>query len=286
MGTSLSITVHPSGVDAEYLSVSDAMRQVLDIVDSLTRTEDMEPGKRSIVWRLTEAHTNSPPFTITAEAFPVEPGVIISARAARVSEAFSDGFRQLLVGVCPDWMDSDIAAPLKRSFKRNLNGIGRTDIALVDEAPFSIIPPTAQAAIQALDKFAGEQDDADAATVDIGSLEVEVCGIVRWYDKPALAVTDRLTGTKVNCVLGEGLPERLGPSHKWNEAWDGRRLLVTGRLFFGPSGDLKRIDAEDAEEMPWTNVPLSDLKDIDILQGRSVSEHLRLIRESDVGQDD
>ncbi len=285
MGTSLSITVHPAGVDAEYLSVSDAMRQVLDIVDSLAQTENMEPGKRSIVWRLTEAHTNSPPFTITAEAFPIEPGIIIGARAARVSEAFSDGFRQLLSGVCPDWIDSNIAAPLKRSFKRNLNGIGRTDIASMDEAPFSITPPTAQAAIQALDKFASEQEDKDSGRIELGSLEVEVYGIVRWYDKPALAVTDRLTGTKVTCVLGEGLPERLGPSHNWNEAWDGRRLMVTGRLFFGQSGDLKRIDADDAEEMPWTNVPLPDLKDIDILQGRSVSEHLHLIREFDLGQD-
>lgn len=280
MATSLSITVHPSGIDAEYLSVSDAMRQVLDFVESLIQTETVESGGRQIIWRLTEAHTNSPPFTVTAEAFSADPTVFVGLKASRVSEIFSGGLKQLLDGNCPDWVDAEIAAPLKRVFQRNLNGVGRTEVVFDRDERLDILPQGAKIAVLALERrdLAAEADAPDLRRTEYGAAEVEVCGIMRWNDKPALSVIDRLSGNRIACVLGEELAEQLGPSHRWEEAWDGRRLLVSGQLHYGSEGDLKRIDAEAAEEMPWTDVSLSDLRGIDILQGRSVREHLEIMR--------
>ncbi len=87
----------------------------------------------------------------------------------------------------------------------------------------------------------------------------------------------------MTCGLSAELAESLGPDHSWNEAWEGRRLLGSGALHYGHDGSLKRIDASSAEEKPWTDVSLADIRDIDILQGRSVSEHLRLLRNDDFG---
>lgn len=136
MTKSLSITVHPSVHGAEYLSVSDAMHQVLDVIEALEKAETAGGGERQIVWRLTEAHTNSPPFTVTAEAFPVDPVVSINLEASRVVSMFGSSVRGLLDGSEPVPISHEMAQPLKRALLRNLNGVGRTEIVIDDEEPF------------------------------------------------------------------------------------------------------------------------------------------------------
>ncbi|MBF0332585.1 MAG: hypothetical protein HQL40_02920 [Alphaproteobacteria bacterium] len=285
MTKSLSITVHPSAAGAEYLSVSDAMHQVLDLIEVLERAETAGGGKRLIVWRLTEAHTNSPPFSVTAEAFPIDPVVSVGLEASRVVSTFAQSVKDLLQGHKPDWISPDLAPPLKRALLRNLNGIGRTEIVIEDEEPFYFVPSNARTAVVTLERL---QLDLQAAVVDysrteFGSIEVEVQAITRWNGKPALTVIERLSRDKITCVLTAELAELLGPKHKWGEAWEGQRLLVSGALHYGPDGSLKRVDAEMADNMPWTDLSISDLRDIDILQGRSVSEHLRLLRGGELG---
>lgn len=285
MGKSVSFTIHPSAGGAEYLTVSDAMHQVLDLVAALEGAESEEAGSRLIVWRLTEAHTNSPPFTITAQAFPADPDISVSAEASRVVALFANGMKELLEGRDPPWLADEIAAPLKRALQRNVNGIGRTEIVIEGEEPFNMVPHNARTAMVTLER---REIDAEASTPDYsrteyGAVETEVYGVTRWNDKPALVVVERLSRDKVTCVLSAELAELLGPHHSWSEAWEGRRLLVGGALHYGHDGSLKRIDASSAEEKPWTDVSLADIRDIDILQGRSVSEHLRLLRNDDPG---
>jgi hypothetical protein len=263
LGKTVSITVHPSVQGGEYLTVSDAMRQVLDLVEAIERTESTDQAGRRIVWRLTDARTNSPPFTVEASAFSVNPTVSLTLEVNRLVAMFDEGLRGLLDGQAPDWMDGNIAAPLKRLLNRNLNGIGRTQVAFDKTDPVAL---DSEAAV------------ADYSRTEYGSIEVDVCGIGKWNNKPALHVVDRLSSTSVSCVLTEDLADQLGPSHRWDEAWEGKRLLVLGAIHYGSDGRLTRIDAESAEEVAWTDVSLADLRGIDILEGRSVSEHLRLMR--------
>lgn len=285
MGKSISITVYPSALGAEYLTVSDAMRQVLDFIDALGRIEATDSGLRQIVWRLTEAHTNSPPFTVTAEAYSIDPLISIDLQATRVSTMFADGLETLLGGMTVPWLDEEIAQSLEKIFLRNQNGIGKTEFFTEGRQTLTVKPENAQIGIHTIGKYIynDEEDTAHSNGIEYGSAEVEVVGIVRWNDKPALSVIDRLGGERATCVLSTGLAEKLGPTHSWHDAWDGRRLLVFGALHYGREGRLRRIDAEDAEEMPWTDVPISDLRNIDILQGRSVGEHLDILRSQDLG---
>ncbi|MEI8396342.1 MAG: hypothetical protein WCF85_16530 [Rhodospirillaceae bacterium] len=265
--------------------MSDAMRQVLDIVEALERAETAEGEKRQIVWRLTEAHTNSPPFTVTVEAFSIDPEAFVGREATQATTTFEDTIKDLLEGRKSDRINYDMALPLKQVFQRNLNGVGRTEIKIDDKEPFNVVPSNARTAVHTLEQI---QLDRDAAIIDcrrteFGSVEVEVQRVTSWHGKPALTVIERLSRDKITCVLSAELAEELGPSHKWGEAWEGQRLLVSGALHYGPDGSLKKVDAETAEDMPWTNVSISDLRDIDILQGRSVQEHLRLLRGDDLG---
>jgi hypothetical protein len=281
MHKSLSITVHPSALEGEYLTVADAMSQVLDLAEALALLEAPDKRQRKVVWHLTEAHTNSPPLTVTMGAFSADPAVSADADAERSSALFEEALTNLLHGNMPDWLDHELAAPIKRVLKRNLNGIGRTVIQVGDNDAMNIVPSSAREGILAIER--ADLDDQAAATdlqrTEFGSIEAEVCGLTRWYDRRALIVIERLSGEKVTCVLSHELAERLGPTHKWNEAWDSGRVVITGALQYGQDGSLKRIDADALEPLPWTDVPLSELRDIDLVRGRTVAEHIQLLRD-------
>lgn len=285
MTKSVSFTIHPAALGAEYLSVTDAMKQILDLVDALEHTEAEATADRQIVWRLTDAHTNSPPLTITAEAFSISPAIAIDIEASRVVTRFTHVLADLLHGRAEPVLPRQVIAPLKRVFQRNLNGIGLTEVSVDGEQPLTVAPSSARSAIIAVERLELDwrADVQDYRRTEYGSVEVEVFGITRFYDKPALIVTERLSRDKVTCILSTQLADFLGPNHQWNEAWQGERLLISGALHYNEGGALARIEAEDAETLPWTSVTLGDLRDIDLTGERSVVEHLKLIRGEDVG---
>lgn len=284
MAKALSITVHPSPLSGEFLTVADAMRQVLDIVEGLENAEATE-GSRQIVWRLTEAHTNSPPLTIVAEPFPVHPSLSVALEANRVANEFSRTMQGLLSGHADEWLEKEFVRPVRRVFERNLNGVGKTDISIEGEVPVSIVPQTARAAVLALDRLGLEKDAAlrDWTRTEHGTVEGEVQSLTKWNGKPALVITERLSGEKFTGVLDTDLVERIGSEHTWREAWEGHRVFVSGALHFNAESVLKRADISDLVDVAWTDVSLTDLRKLDLLNGLTVSEHIRIIRGDDLG---
>ena len=277
MAKSLSITVHPSALGAEFLTVSDAMRQVLDFIEVLEKMDSARGDGQRIVWRLTDAHTNSPPFTVTAEAFAGDPTVSVAYEAQQVIGLFASGMRHLLDGETPDWLEADVSAPLQKIFKRNLNGIGQTEVAIEDEEPFDILPGKAKTALIAIDRamLDIEAEVIDHRHTEYGSVEGEVVGLTSYYDARALVLRERLSGERITCVLSADLAAKIGPEHRWLEAWGGRRYLIGGSLQYGPEGMLKRIDAVTFDEVPAADVALTDIRGADILGGDTVKEHLK-----------
>jgi len=102
---SISITVHPSTVRGEYLTVEDAMLQVLDMISAAEASENASASARKVVWRLTEARTNSPPFTVTAQAFSKDPEVSVALEAGRALSHLHEDVRDLLNGKPPKWLN-------------------------------------------------------------------------------------------------------------------------------------------------------------------------------------
>lgn len=273
MGKSLSITVHPSALGAEYLSVSDAMLQVLDMVGALENIEAGDENERKIIWRLVKAHTNSPPFTVVAEAYPKDPQVSIAIEAERVTKRYGMAIRGLLAGDKPAWLEHDASRLFKKALKRNLNGIGHTDIHIDGEETIIIVPSVAQAGVAALERAEIEVRE-DLRRTEFGSIEGQVIGLTRYYNSPAIVFMERLSGEKIFCVLADELAQAIGPEHKWSEAWDGRYLRIGGELIYGSDGKLKRVNASYSEEIVWSDIPISALRDVDVLQGRTVHEHI------------
>lgn len=284
MTKDLSITVYPDPLSGEYLTVADAMKQVLDLIDALDVSEASVRGSRHIVWRLTEARTNSPPFTIVAEPFPAQPELSIGLEAGRVLGIFGEIVRSLLSGKVAEYALEDIGKPLRRAFERNLRGVGKTEILIgQDTHTISITPQNARQAVLVLDQMGLDEEAAkvDWTRTEYGSVEGTISGLIKWNDKPALVVIERLSGVKFTAVLDANLARRMGDEHTWVEVWEGRRVIATGALYYNPDSILKRADISDVQPLGWTDVPLSELRKLDLLEGRSVREHLALIRGED-----
>jgi hypothetical protein len=76
-------------------------------------------------------------------------------------------------------------------------------------------------------------------------------------------------------VLAPELAEHLGPENKWSDAWEGSHLLVSGELFYGVDGKLKRINAIYSEKVAVPEkISLKELQKADVLQDRTIQEHI------------
>ena len=280
MAKKFSVTIYPATVSADYLTVSDALRQMLDLVDALERVETTSVSERQIVWRLTEAHTNSPPFTAVAEPFPVATDLSVSLEANRVMALFASEFRGLLDGTPSKMLAVDAHAPITQILNRNLNGVGRTEIQIGDNDPICVIPKTARIAKLAIGQVEIGEEVAkpDWQRTEFGSVEGEIAGLTRWNGKPALDIVERLSERRFTCVLTDELSETIGPNHHWSEVWEGRRVNITGALHYNSDGDLRRADIESMAVVEWTDVPLSDIRKIDVLCGLTLEEHLNIVR--------
>lgn len=279
MAKKFSVTVYPSPLSGEYLTVSDALNQVLDIIDALERSETTNPAERNIVWRLTEAHTNSPPFTLVASPFPVRPELSVGIEANRVLGLLASGVREVLGGEV-NGVVLDTMAAFKRVFDRNIDRISHTEILVEGEEPISIMPTNARVARSAIERseIAARESVRDWQRTEFGTVEGEIAGLTRWNNKPALEVIERLSEKKFTCVLSDELSIEIGPAHQWNEVWEGRRVNLTGSLHYNSDNELKRADIDYFTEVPWTDVPIHELANIDVLQGRTIQEHLRIVR--------
>jgi len=135
------------------------------------------------------------------------------------------------------------------------------------------VPATARIGIVALEAD-DEAADEDLQRTEFGTVECQVIGLTTFHSSPAIIVMERLSRQKVMCILTPALAAEIGPEHQWSEAWEGQNLRIGGRLTYSFDGKLKRINASFHEPIEWADVSLSELKQMDITDGRTVQEHL------------
>ena len=277
MARSVAITVHPWGTESQFLSVTDALHQVLDFVEFLQQLEDPVDRNRRISWNLTKEHTNSPPLTVHAKAFSNEANKSIDTKLKQVFHCANDVVNTVAKGRTPVGLQAGSAGALRRMLDRNVRSIGQIEIRIDDGKPISILPATAKAVSRALDQANAEAPDegGDLSRTEFGSIEGEVCSLSKWRSRPALKVVERLSGTEVVCVLNDDLAHEMGQNHNWSEVWQGRNMTFRGAFSYRADGSILRAEVESAREIQWSDVKLESLEDIDILEGRSVQEHLR-----------
>ena len=274
--------------NSDNLTAPDALRQVLDIVDLLSKAEANQDFEEKIVWRLLSASANSP-FAVELVATATAPDISIALQALRVKQIVREAVSSLLEtgGHAAEWMDNTAHRTIKNILNRNMNGIGRTDIDFkTSDDPVIIVHASAKRALLALER--SEIDSAlseeDLTHVEYGAVEGEVIATGLHHSRPSIFLRERLTGERVVCVLATEIAEKIGPEHSWLEVWTGRRTLVFGAVYYDQEGVIRRINAENIETFVVPDVAFDDIRDPDFTGGLSPADFLNHAWGDDRGQ--
>lgn len=273
----VTVTVESSLGEDGPLTVKDGLGQVLDFFELMTLTG--EHFSQSVGWSLISVSKNSP-LMATAEAFSTMPGVVIDDAARHIKYFVSDALKTIMAGqTAPDWMSVVARDKTRGLLKRNLNGVGRTNIIFDDdEAPSVIVERTARLGLNSLDRVnldlaANEPDLSHSA---LGSVEGILESLATYYGKPAVRMRERVSGRPVHCVLSDDLTRDVGRQRVWQEVWTGRRVRAVGKIFYKQDGTISRVLASDL-----ISVEPGPVQDKDLLpaleKGISPQEYLRSI---------
>lgn len=277
MAERITITVEPSEDHGGFLTVQDAMRQVLDFIEVVAAAAS-DDTRHKFEWRLVSATTNSP-FTTVAEAVSIDPDwpdVELIARAAKSRAIMA--FRDLLeTGDLPGWVASESKDRVRSLLKRNTNGIGKTAIFYSEETvPLIFFERRARAALDRLEIADAERVARvpDLSGEELGSIEGNVLDATTHYGKPALRVRERLSGEKVVCVFDPELAELIGKTHNWGEVWGGQRVIISGKLKRSTTGVITFVSAEKMRKIQPHLIDESKLVDSSFTGGKGVRLYL------------
>lgn len=257
------------------------MRQVLDIFDLLS---DGPEGKQGVEWKLVKASTNSP-FYAEGEAVSLEPAVDVSVVARAQKQFVANGLKEIAEGTIPDTWDAKRLNIAKRLYRRNLNGVGTTDIVFDNVGSVLVTPRFAERAVSALNaKPSLGLFDLPKVREEIGSLEGVFSDLSTYYNQPAIAVIDSRTETKIWCVISNDLLLKFSDKATIEDFWKKSRVIVRGCIRYNAAGSIQSVIANDISRIESRIVPTSKIRDADFTLGLTTSEYLDRFRDGLIGR--
>lgn len=270
----ITITVESNIGEDGPLTVMDTLDQFKDAFELLTAAISQEPGGEKIRWRLERLSKNSP-ATVTAVAYSDDPEIVSGPLVHRGKRRFSRDMTALRdSGEISPWLRQK-SGVAKQFLRRNLNGIGKTSFFLEDDAPQTVlVERSARASLKFLERAEETAEMEDKSHSEFGVIDAHVGRTDTYHGKPAIYIKDRLSGALVPCILSDELAAKEGPVHSWTDAWSGKRIRVRGRIYYDRHGKISRVSAVDLEDVSPRDVSLKELREIDLLGGKSPVEHL------------
>lgn len=271
------IVVTPPESDNSSLTVEDAMQQVLDAFQLLISSSEAD---ESITWRLVEAKTNSPPFSVVGEARSTRLGIDVDLIAKNQKKSFARNYEQLIEGNIPDsWQGKRLTNVAKDFISRNRNGVAVTRMDLdVDQSLFL----TQQDAIKAYSAFEGPITEEVKPRSQVGSIEGKIVTVSTYYNQPAILVKERLSDRDVWCLVSKEYEHQISEEADFEDVWEGRRVRVRGKLEYDDTGSLTKVHAVDVQPIPARTIPLEAIRDSNFTGSLSVNDYIDKLREGEL----
>ena len=174
MAQPIEITITGNDTDGEDApTVEDLLSQIQDFVFILHGVERAvaEDGREELVWRVTNATTNSP-ITFEVTPFPKTHGMNIDRRAATVVRETAKGLVQ--ISECPDrphHFTDDVIEKAERINNRIFNGLSETNIDFTKYDDLEPIRVTQGIAKRTIDHIARFREPAPKKYRELGSIE-------------------------------------------------------------------------------------------------------------------
>jgi len=273
-GERVTIQVESNIGEDGPLTVMDALHQFMDAFELIGAAIAQEQGGETIRWRLVGLSKNSP-ATATAEAYSDDPTVVVAPLVHHGKRRFSEGLSALSNGEVAPWIEGHTYV-FKSLLQRNLNGVGRTVFDLEDDAPRTIIvEKVARQSLAVIESFEAKTiAQEDRSRSEHGTIDANVAEAKTYHGQPALYVRERLTGRLIPCVLTEEAAKLAGPTHSWQDAWQGKRVRIKGEIFYDRTGVIARVRAHSLIDVNPKPTELGELRRINLLGGKSPTEHI------------
>jgi hypothetical protein len=262
------------------LTVEDAMRQVLDAFGLLARSG---PSNNGVVWRLIEAKTNSPPFSVIAEASSLIPNVNIDDAARAQALSFAYSMKELKAGRTPnDWSETDAEEIVAELFQRLTHSIN-TEIRVNGEVPIVLTKADSPKAAYALEYSDATGENQTRTKQQIGSIDGVICEVTTHHKKPAIVVQERKSNRKITCLISAVQTDKIGNSNNFADVWKHCRVVVRGVLLYNNHGDILRIKNASISRHETKEVTLEQIKDSNFTTGLSSIDYLDKLGDGELG---
>jgi len=284
MPEKMQIVIEPPQSHPDFLTIQDAMEQVLDYFQLASAGEPQ--GSQTILWKLISISMQSP-LVVTAEAYSFDPAINADEIAQKQMKKLNDGLKSILVGVTPhEWTSGEASNIIERVLKRNKNGIGKTRI-ITDfqegSLPIEITPQVAESAITEIHNRPLRFLQEDLSHKEYGSVDGYLIAVGSDYGKPAIMVKDRLTNGDVLCRVPEETRSLVSKNMQLDDVWRNQRVLVTGLISFEKDGRIRRVYNAQIESIVTKEVSVDDIRDEGFTNGLSPYEYLDKLREGNLG---
>lgn len=277
MAERLTVVITPPGDGQEGLTVEDAMRQVLDFFRLVEASSDAED---TVVWRLIEAKTNSPPFSVTGEAISCYPEVDVDLIAKTQKDNFESYYRDVQQGRIPEkWQTKEIRNIAKNFFHRNLNSIAKTSINLTADRKVELTPDVALAA-EAI--FQEPIKKLTKRPTIFGSIEGPLVEVGTHYHRPAILIKDRITGDDIWCIVPDEFRKEIANKADFDDVWSERRVNVRGKIEYDNAGIISRVYAYQITRIHAREVRLEEIRDPSFTSGLGSSDYVSKLREGEL----
>ncbi|MGD0168511.1 MAG: hypothetical protein ABSE54_02185 [Smithella sp.] len=282
MAEKIQIVIEPPESHPDFLTIKDAMEQVLDYFQL---TVIGEPDTENIAWKLVSISMKSP-LTVTAEAYSFDQTINIDEVAKKQKDRLTNGIKSVLKGITPkEWTSEEAGKIINRVLKRNNNGIGKTSIIVdfeKDSLPIEITPQLAISAVCEIDKSPSHFFTEDLSRKELGSVDGYLIAVGYDYGKPAIEIQDRLTEERIWCRVPDETINSIAKEMQLDDIWKHRRVIVRGLIQYEKAGRIKRIFDTQVEPMVSKEIPLDKIHDSMFTQGMSPSEYLKKLREGNL----
>ena len=273
----MTVIISPQG-GQDNLTVEDAMRQVLSVFELLSYNPNQ--SGHEVVWKLVEAKTNSPPFSVTAEARSTVPGVNIDQIAKTQKEEFKHSLAEFRSGKAPDrWQDYQAQIIVKDLFERLTHGVKTQIYVDSDSAPILLTEADGRIAENTLVEFVAPEESKIKS--QMGSLEGVLCEVTTYYGKPAIVIQERKSGQRITCTISDEW--NVAHQATFEDVWKHRRVVVRGLIAYGKSGSIKSVSANIVSLREEHSVEVEEIRDRNFTNGLNAVEYLNKIREGHLG---
>lgn len=266
------LEIKPSDPTAELDAVT-AFGEILDAIDLANETLPPK-ARRTLRWELEKASKNSP-FTVEIEATAAESHEIDFLAVSHLAGAL-EYLTNDADAAPPDWLSAKALKKAKKLFEKNANGV-RSNITFPKiNKQIRISQTTAHIALRRIEELLSREEEWPT---ELGSIEGLIEEVGRHYKKPSFTLKTSRDGGSIKCIVTDDeVMERIGQEHTWAEAWMGKSVIVSGKIFRDKAGQIHSIEVRDVRYPPSPPNNLEGALDEGFTGGLSAEEYLKKIR--------